>query len=379
MNAKTIANKNWKLNLNTAIATAIAAFMLGATGAYADPPIAMAPPVASSDQDSGGAVTSDSVFNWTDVPENQKVPVNRAAFDEGGYQIYDTAGETIVVPFKNQNLYVMKFARSDDDSMYFINRGDVPVLYIPDGGYLENATVSGARWYPFPHDYHPTGAVYVGPAASWDLFIGMGWYPGMRYYGGYWCDRPLWDGGIFVAFPGLFFEIGGHSCYGWDNYRFYCNDHPGWFHPGFYDRNIYHWAGRPSLSRPPFGSVSHGFGGGHFGGHSDFQGAGHFGSGDHSGFRGGSSDFHGAVAGHGDGGFRGGSSGYHTFHGADGSGGSFGGSHSFGGGSSHTFRGASDSHSFGGGGGSHGGGGHSFGGGGHGGGDHGGDHGGHGH
>ena len=90
-----------------------------------------------------------NVFDWTDVPQNQVVPVERAAFDAGGYQIYDTTGDTIVVPFTNNNLYVMEFAKSTDGTMYFVNDGNEPILYVPRGGYLENATVPGycPFWY----------------------------------------------------------------------------------------------------------------------------------------------------------------------------------------------------------------------------------------
>jgi len=346
---------------SAALAVVCSSLLLGVSAVYADDPEAMAPPVASAGSDGGGSTsaTSDSVFNWSDVPQNQRVTVDHATFDEGGYQIYDTSGETIVVPFKSDDLYVMKFAISDDDTMYFVNKGNAPVLYVPEGGYLENATVSGARWYPFPPSYHPSGAVYLGPAPSWDAFVGMGWYPGMYCYGGYWCNTPYWDGGVFVALPGLFFQIGGHQYWGWNNYHSYYIGHPGWYHPGFYNRNIYHWAGRPSMSRPPFGSVAHpGFlGGGHFGSNSGFRGTGHFG---------GSSGFRGADGDHA-GGFKGTSGGYHTFRGADSGSGTFGGgsgshvfrgadsgshsfgggSHNFGGGGSHTFGGSSGSHTFG--------------------------------
>ena len=50
-----------------------------------------------------------SVYQWQDVPANQDVPITHATFDQGGYQIFAQSGETIVVPFANNNMYVMKF------------------------------------------------------------------------------------------------------------------------------------------------------------------------------------------------------------------------------------------------------------------------------
>jgi hypothetical protein len=100
-------------------AAAAAALLSTTTRVRADEPVTMAPPV----QDAGGDIaidrsadngSADSVFNWKEVPANQQVPVRRAVFDQGGYQLYDKAGETIVVPFTDNNLYAMKFAVSHD-------------------------------------------------------------------------------------------------------------------------------------------------------------------------------------------------------------------------------------------------------------------------
>ncbi|MGO8672672.1 MAG: hypothetical protein ACLQVD_15055 [Capsulimonadaceae bacterium] len=276
-----------------------------------NPPAATAAPAPSAD---GTNSAANSVFNWSEVPQNQQVPINRACFDQRGYQLYDTVGETIVVPFTNNDLYVMKFAVSTTGSMYFVNEGDAPVLYVPQGGYLENATVPGARWYPFPHEFQPTTPVYVGIAPSWDLFIGMGWYPHMYYWGGYWCGTAYWAGGVFVPCGGLFIDIGGHPYYGWDAYHRYWAGHPGWTPVGWYNRGYYHWAAHPSLARPPF----HGFPN-----HAAFGGGG----------IGGAHTFHGAIGGGGT--FHGGGwdsfHGRNTFHGSfDGGGHTFHGGHSFG-------------------------------------------------
>jgi hypothetical protein len=209
---------------------ALAAMLALTVAARADDPVAMATGGQSAvDQPApGGAAddTQDSVFNWSEVPANQQVPITRAVFDETGYQLYDTAGETIEVPFAGDNLYVMKFAVSQTGEMYFVRDGDTPILYVPDGGYLENATVQGARWYPFTPDFQPTQPVYDGIAPSWDDFVDMGWYPDMACWGGYWSSAPYFDGGVFLPMVGFTFVIGGHSCFGWAAYHTWCGGHP---------------------------------------------------------------------------------------------------------------------------------------------------------
>ncbi len=173
------------------IATVAALALLGvASAGYADDAYSMAPPV-----DGGSAAYSSSasnVFGWQEVPAEQQVPIERAVFDHGGYQLYDSVGETIVVPFSNNNLYVMKFGVSQTGSMYFVNSGDAPILYLPENGYLQNATCSGGRWYPFTERWHPATPVYLGCAPSWSAYTSIGWYPGMYCHGGYWRQFEFW-------------------------------------------------------------------------------------------------------------------------------------------------------------------------------------------
>jgi hypothetical protein len=225
---------------------------------YADVPLAMAPPIQSFvDQTSPTDTTDgtqDSVFNWSEVPDNQQVPITRAVFDQSGYQLYDNVGETIVVPFTNDNLYVMKFAVSDNGDTYFVRDGDTPTLYIPRDGYLENATVSGARWYPFTQDFQPTEPVYLGIAPSWDAFVDMGWYPDMSCWGGYWGSEPFVGGGFFLPTVGLTFIIGGHSCYGWAGYHSWLFEHPAPFRTGIrLDRDDLGSRNRPIAAGHTFG------------------------------------------------------------------------------------------------------------------------------
>lgn len=380
------------------LGAAAALALLGATagGALADPPVTMAPPidpagpVYSTPGDDGGfsgadgsvaapiappvttaAEASSSVFNWKEVPENQKVPLTRAVFDRGGYQLYDTVGETIVVPFVNNNLYVMKFAVSPDGTTYFVNTGSAPVLYCPRGYYLENAAVPGSRWYPFTEKFHPVEPVFLGIAPSYDVFIDAGWYPGAFFYGGYFGYSPFVFGvSVFEPTFGLTIFFGGHHYYGWGPYENFYRFHGGYERIGYYNRGYYREAGHFNAGRigdfRGAGAGRYAFGHGVAGGGGRiFNGAGHpmyahrtggsFGGGEHTfatnratgGSFGGGHTFRGAgvSAGHYSGGSFGGrsytSSGSHSFGG--GLSGSarpaFQGGHAFGGGSASSYHG----------------------------------------
>ena len=311
------------------------------TGVRAQDPVTMAPPVSEQSapdsqypqQSTEGTpvnASQSSVFNWAEIPQDQRVPVTRVAFDQGGYQIYDTVGETIVVPFANKNLYVMKFAVSPDDTMFFENTGGAPVLYVPQNGYLENATVPGAKWYPFSEKFHPAEPVFLGIAPSYPVFVGLGWYPHTALYGGYYCHTSFVEGGVFLPSIGLSFFIGGHPYYGYSGYRDYVFAHPAPYHIGYFNRDVYHFAGRPIGPDHAFYGGGHGGYDGHsFGGYrgGDRGPVGGF-HGDHQAFGSGSRSF---------------GDGAHTFRGA----GTFnGGSHSYSGdrsySSGHSFSGGGD-------------------------------------
>jgi hypothetical protein len=166
------------------------------------------------------------VFQWQDVPQGQQVPITRAVFDQGGYQLFAATGETIVVPFVNQNLYAMKFGRTGGGQSYFVNEGDAPVLYLRPGDFLENAAAQNARWYPLPDTYPYTRPVYVSLAPSWNDYIGMGWYPGMVAYGGLWGYRPY--GVPFAWMPSFSIHIGGTRYTDYVSYRTYYTHTPGY-------------------------------------------------------------------------------------------------------------------------------------------------------
>ena len=259
-----------------------------AIGCQSRPPVTMAPPIAPMPQSPpqsqgyGGQQAppqqppaGGSAYPWTEVPAGQQVPITRAVFDQGGYQLFAGSGETIIVPFVNQNMYVMKFGRSSTGGMYFVNDGAVPTLYVPSGGSLENAVAQNARWYPFSQNHNYTAPVYIGIAPSWGAFTGMGWYPGMAYYGGYWGASPFGIG-AFSPMIGLNFNIGGRPYYGWNSYNSYARANPNYTRM----RTVYNNYSSFGRARPT-GTGSFGSGGGAFGrrGYGGSSGSGSFGGG----------------------------------------------------------------------------------------------------
>ena len=252
------------------------------------PPAAMAPPVQQTAPVAApvGAPPQDmGVYNWRDVPQGQRVPVQRARFDQGGYQLYCATGETIVVPFENQNLYVMKFGRAHRDPSYFVNEG-VPVLYLNDNDYLENAAAQNARWYPIPRDYNYTRPIYVSVAPSWSAYTSMGWYPGMVAYGGVWGYSP---GVHFNWMPSFAVNIGGTYYRSYDTYRSYYASNPGYVrnrvvYNNYNTRSTGSWgSGRSAYSTGSFRSSGRSGGTGSFG-TGRVSGSGSFGTGRASGF-----------------------------------------------------------------------------------------------
>lgn len=248
-------SENWRRRF--VIASGIVAAGLAFTlPAMADSPVSMAPPVDGYQQvvtDSTADGGSDTVFLWSDVPSGQEVTVTRAVFDRGGYQLYDDVGETIIVPFSNNNLYVMKFGVSDNGHMYFVDDNGTPILFVPRNGYLENATVNGARWYPFTQDFQPAEPVYLGVAPSWHSYVTMGWYPDMYYTGGYWCHDPYLSGGIFEPSFGLDIVIGDNHFHSWTPYHDYYYYNPAPYRVGWYNRDRYSWAEQPHQDRQFWG------------------------------------------------------------------------------------------------------------------------------
>ncbi len=255
------------------LSAAAALLLVGCS--HQNPPVVMAPPTTPvtisqpmgqdpNSQYAAAGSGQNGAYNWTEVPVNQQVPITRAVFDQGGYQLYSPRG-TIVVPFANQNMYVMKFGQSRTGGMYFVNSGAFPTLYVPPGAGLQNAAQPNSNWYPFPQNYAYTRPVYVGIAPSWSAFTGMGWYPGMAYYGGYYGYSPY---SIIGPMVGLHFLIGGSPYYGWNSYHSYYNSHPSGYAPmRVVNRTVYNQAARNSFNsggagfgRRTFGSAGSTFG-----------------------------------------------------------------------------------------------------------------------
>jgi len=256
----------------------IAVLALGSlTGCYKEKPVAMAPPVSAPPP---AAPSNGEVYQWQDVPKGQEIAITRAVFDQGGYQLYASTGETIVVPFANQNMYVMKFGKSENGGMYFVSDGSTPTLYVPNGVGLENAAAQGAKWYPFPQNYAYTRPVYMGLAPTWADYVAMSWYPGMLYYGGYFGYRPWVPGLMYSPMVGLNINIGGRPYYGWNSYSTYYRSNPigrvGWSsRPSYNYNSVGRRTGSSSFgsasgSRGSFGSAAgrSTFGGGRTGGGS---------------------------------------------------------------------------------------------------------------
>ena len=177
-----------------------------------------------SPEDGDGA-SLQQACSWQKVPQGQQIPVKQATFDQAGYWIETDNGQTISVPFADQNMYVMKFGRSDTGQSYFVNDGAAPVLYLTQDAYLANAAAQNARWYPLTPDYPYTTPVYVAMAGNWPLYTAMGWYPGMAIYGGLWrtsMNAP------FAVMPGYYTRVGGVVYRTFRDYRNYYTTHPGY-------------------------------------------------------------------------------------------------------------------------------------------------------
>lgn len=220
-------------------------------------------------------------FYWTEVPVNQKVMISAAAFYPEGFELIDTAGHKILVPFNfgAHHLFVMKFGVSPDNTLFFMNHGDYPILYLPTDSYLVNGLWGDVRWYPFTPSFHPTQPVFISVTPAFPGYMAMKWYPGMYFYGGFWSGTPWKSGQRFPATPGLEIIIGSLRFDNWKSFINYWKAHPS-------DRNFdNYWKSHPIPTSAvggqnigPGGSVTN-FGGGLGSGNALSSSGGQYGGG----------------------------------------------------------------------------------------------------
>ena len=163
-------------------------------------------------------------FSWKDITAKEPVNITKAVFDLGGYQLRGANGETIVVPFTDNNFNVMKFGRSTTGQSYFINDGASPILYLTSNGYIENASAANAIWNPLPSTYAYTEPVYVNFTPGWNQYANMGWYSGTRIIGGWWSSLP--NSG-YVAMPTSTYTVNGVTYASYSDYLAYVRSHSG--------------------------------------------------------------------------------------------------------------------------------------------------------
>ena len=169
-----------------------------------------------------------SVFYWKEVTVGQKVLISQAGFYPEGFELIDTVGHKILIPFnfETHHVYTLKFAVSPDGTLYFVNQGDYPVLYLPQDGFLVNGLWTDTRWYPFTGAFHPSRPVFLSIAPGYAGFLRMGWYPGLYCYGGFWSTDPWTPSAHFPATPGQEVVLGSTHFPTWKDYRLYWQAHP---------------------------------------------------------------------------------------------------------------------------------------------------------
>ena len=161
-----------------------------------------------------------NAYSWQDVPEGRHVPVQQAWLDQQGYRLQADNGETISIPFVNDDLNVMKFARSNTAQTYFVNQqNEYPVLYLAKDAYVASSAAENARWQPISQEFnYSSPPVYVDVAPDWDSFHAMGWYPNMTVNGGLYGAN---IGSPFFWMNGYYVLIGGAYYRSWGAYKSY--------------------------------------------------------------------------------------------------------------------------------------------------------------
>jgi len=226
-------------------AAALALLVIGARTAYPSTPVLghARSPVVPTDADGALWLTS-SEYPWTLAPVDEHITIIRATFDKGGYQLRTASGNLIVVPFTENNLFSMKFALTDDGNTYFVNSGPAPVLYMPSTGYLENATMHTAVWYPFTKEFRPEVPVYAAMAPNYNAFTSMSWYTGMKCRGSFWTDTPFGPSGLVIQSVGLNYVVNRQVIEGWTKFRAWTLSHPSTNRTAYADPDLYRRIGQ---------------------------------------------------------------------------------------------------------------------------------------
>jgi len=226
------------------IAFALALLIIGARTAYPSAPVIGAhSPIAPTDSD-GALTPTASEYSWNLAPVDQHITILRATFDKGGYQLRTASGNLIVVPFSERNMFVMKFALTEDGGTYFVNSGSAPVLYMPADGYVENATLRGSFWYPFNRQFRPEMPVYAAVAPNWPAFTSMSWYRGMKCSGSFWTDTQFGPKGLVIPAVGLAYVVDGRRIEGWQKFRDWSQAHPSANRIAYADAGLYQRIGQ---------------------------------------------------------------------------------------------------------------------------------------
>ena len=192
---------------------------------------AMAPPVAGG---GGASASGQNVFQWQGrAHKNRQVPITRAVFDQGGYQLYDNTGETIVVPFANQNLYVMRFGQSSGGT-YFVQRRQFHTDALHSARRLSGKCGSArGQMVSLPAELCLFRPGLCRPRA---IVVGLcrhGLVSGHDLLRRGTTGNHPWSVGLsFSPLPGLYFSIFNHPYYGWNSYHSYYSYHP--TRPGSY-------------------------------------------------------------------------------------------------------------------------------------------------
>lgn len=176
---------------------------------------------------------------------SQPILLASAGFDLQGYRFVTQTGRVIMVPF-NKSLNALRFARAADGKLALKEDRVSPILYLGPSDTLANAAVPEGRWQPLPPSAPVGPPLFVHPAATWDQFIALSWYPRMTLVGGL---TPSETGDAsFSWLPGSLVRIGETVYPDRVAYRAYADAHP----KALRLRNVYETPPPAAATVPPY-------------------------------------------------------------------------------------------------------------------------------